>query len=168
MKHLFPRRGISFLEQVPHRLVPVSFDLALSHPGARSVDALRNCLQLSPVALIVTATLAFTTTAPVASLTDPTMSDVVIWPNACCPARKQTLKPLTQNAASIIIARGSRLLRLAVSDRWFFIPCRLLYHSGEMLRGECKMRVPSHPLFSKIFCVQRKPCCGRRPRSTTR
>jgi hypothetical protein len=56
-------------------------------------------LRVSPVAVIVTATLAFITTAPVASLTVPTMSDVVIWPNACCPARKQTLKPLTQNAA---------------------------------------------------------------------
>jgi hypothetical protein len=143
---------------VPHRPVPASFDVALSHPGARSVDALRldvgdhappgnkaaahppepgpattvtfnsillklgastvtvyghgnrrlktkppsepdNYLRVSPVAVIVTATLAFITTAPVASLTVPTMSDVVIWPNACCPARKQTLKPLTLNAA---------------------------------------------------------------------
>ena len=41
MKHLFPRRGVCFLEQVPHRPVPASFDVALSHPGARSVDALR-------------------------------------------------------------------------------------------------------------------------------
>ena len=41
MKHLFPRRGISFLEQVSHRPVPASLDVALSHPGARSVDALR-------------------------------------------------------------------------------------------------------------------------------
>ena len=41
MKHLFPRRGISFLEQVPHRPVPASLYVALSHAGARSVDALR-------------------------------------------------------------------------------------------------------------------------------
>ena len=41
MKHLFPRRGISFLEQVPHHPVPASFDVARSRPSARSVDALR-------------------------------------------------------------------------------------------------------------------------------
>src|SRR5580658_9151683 len=41
MTHLFPRRGISFLEQVPHRPVPSSFDVALSHLRARTVDALR-------------------------------------------------------------------------------------------------------------------------------
>jgi hypothetical protein len=42
MKHLLPRRGISFLEQVPHRSAPASLDVALSHPGARSIDALRH------------------------------------------------------------------------------------------------------------------------------
>jgi len=51
-----------------------------------------NCLLVSRVAVIVTATLAFITTAPVASLIVPTISDIVIWPNARCPARKQTLK----------------------------------------------------------------------------
>jgi hypothetical protein len=63
-------------------------------PGNRGVKdktAIRagQLLAVSPVAVIVTATLAFTTTAPVASLTVPTMSDVIIWPNACCPARNK-------------------------------------------------------------------------------
>jgi hypothetical protein len=41
MKHLFPRRGISLLERVPHRPVAASFDVTLSRTRARRVDALR-------------------------------------------------------------------------------------------------------------------------------
>jgi hypothetical protein len=34
--------------------------------------------------------------------------------------------------------------------------------------GNAKYALPRYPLFNKIFCVRRKPRCGRRPRSTTR
>src|SRR5271155_3065420 len=147
MKHLFARRGIIFLEQVPHRLVPVSFDLALSHPRARSVDALRNCLRLSPVAVIVTATLAFTTTAPMASLTVPTMSDVVIWPKCLLPRQKTNTATAhaecrvdynrPQVAASAPGSLGSMVLYSlsALIPQW------------KKCCGECKNTRPSLPTF---------------------
>jgi hypothetical protein len=37
-----------------------------------------------------------------------------------------------------------------------------------MQRGDAKYAYLATHIFSKIFCVRRKPRCGRMPRSTTR
>src|SRR5580658_3788124 len=50
MKHLFPRRGISFLEQVPHRPVPASFDVvsATRAPEASMPSASTQAITVPP------------------------------------------------------------------------------------------------------------------------
>src|SRR5580658_10999466 len=40
MKHIFPRRRIGFLEQVPHRPVPASFEVALSNCTGEETNSL--------------------------------------------------------------------------------------------------------------------------------